>query len=323
MGRYLVRRAVQGIATMFAVVTLTFLLLHLAPGDPVDALTSDTRVPDSVRAQLRANYGLDQPLAIQYARYLAAVGRGNLGFSLSQLRPVAGVLRDALPNTLLLMLVALGIAFTGGTALGAWQGVRAGSRLERVTGVITMALATLPDFWLASGAMLLLAARWQYFPTGGMVDPVMHPLLTPSGRVVDVARHLVLPAACLGAIALAVVARFQRAAMLDVREREFLRTAAASGVSARRRDYHHALRNALLPTVTLFGLALPTLFGGALFIEAVFAWPGVGRAVADGVMLRDYPLVLAAVMVISALVVAGGVVADLLHAALDPRVRIG
>jgi peptide/nickel transport system permease protein len=321
MAGFLLRRTLQSVAILFVVATLTFFLVHLAPGNPVDAMVDDPRVPESVRLSLRELYGVDKPLPVQYARQMSGLARGDLGFSISQHQPVAAVLAQAVPNTMLLMGVSLVLAFALGIAVGAMQGARAGSRFDRVASVVTTTFATLPDFWLGTGIMLLFAYRWGLFPVSGMVDPVMHPMMSPAARAIDVVRHLALPALSLVLIVSSVVARYQRAAMLDVWHEEFLRTAQAAGVPRPRRIFRHALRNALLPIVTLAGLSLPSMVGGALFVETVFAWPGMGRLAVEALTVRDHSLVFGIVLVASALVAIGGILADVVQAIIDPRLR--
>ena len=321
MWSFLVRRLLQSVAIVFVVASLTFFLIHAAPGDPISAVLGDARIPESVRDTLRKQAGLDQPVVMQYVRHLGLVASGHLGYSYSHHLPVSTVLAHALPPTLLLMGTALGAGFAIGIGLGALQGVRAGSRFDQITSAITTATATIPDFWLALGAMLLFAMRLRVFPTGGMTTPVEHELMPPLGRVFDTLRHLVLPASCLGVITASVVARYQRASMIDAWREDCVRTARAAGVPRRRLVFRFALRNALLPVVTLLGLALPALTGGAVFVESVFSWPGMGRTAVDALSMRDYPLVLGVAIVASSFVALGGIVADLLYAAVDPRVR--
>lgn len=321
MAPFLLRRTIQGIVIVLAVATLAFVLLHLAPGDPVQALLSDTRASEELRASMRQQYGLDRPLPVQYARYFAGLVRGDLGFSMSQQRPVADVLGAALPNTLLLMSVALALSFVAGIAIGALQGASERSRFDRVAGAITTTLATVPEFWVATGFMFFLAYRFRIFPTGGMIVSVGHSMLSPVGRALDVVNHMILPVLSLTLVLGSIIARYQRGAMIDAWREPFLRTARAAGVPSGRLVFRHALRNALLPIITLLGLALPSLIGGAVFVEAVFAWPGLGLLAVQGVASRDYSLVLAVVVVTSTLVCAGSILADLLHALVDPRMR--
>ncbi|HPV77585.1 MAG TPA: ABC transporter permease, partial [Gemmatimonadaceae bacterium] len=206
---------------------------------------------------------------------------------------------------------------------GAAQAARAGTRLDRVASRISVALSALPDFWLALALLLVFALRLRWFPVSGMMDQTTHEYLTPMGKLRDVLWHLVLPSTTLALVIGAVVARHQRQALVDILPEEFVRSARAKGVGERSVIMRHALRNALLPIITLFGLALPALVGGAVFVEYIFAWPGMGRVALDALAARDYPVVLGTTLVGSALVVVGSVLADLLSAAVDPRLRRG
>lgn len=321
MTGFLVRRLLLGVVTVFAVTTLTFALVHAAPGEPFMTMIEDGRFSAAHRDRLRERFGLDLPVSRQYARFLAAVGRGDLGESFSERRPVAEVIGDALPRTLLLMGTALAVGFALGLALGLWQAARRGSLFDRVASAATVTIGSIPDFWIAIGLMLLFALELRWLPVSGMVDTVMHDYMSPAGRVWDVVRHLVLPASSLALLVLAVVARHQRAALLDVLPDDYIRTAVAKGVAPRAVLARHALRNALLPSITLLGLMLPALVGGAVFVEAIFAWPGLGKVAIDAIRNRDHPVILGVTLLTSGVVVLAGVLADLAYAAADPRTR--
>jgi peptide/nickel transport system permease protein len=321
MAAFLVRRAAQGVAIVFLVATLTFVLIHAAPGAPFGAVFDDPRATPELRAAWRAHYGLDQPLALQYAHFLARVVRGDLGTSFTYQRPVRDVLAAALPNTLLLMAVALMVSFAAGIGVGALQAALRGGWFDRLTSGITVVVSALPDFWVAIGAVALFTVRWPLFPAGGMVDPALHRLYSPAGQWLDIAHHLTLPALTLAAVVGAAIARYQRAALLETLPEHYVRTARAKGIRPASVVLRHALRNALIPTITLVGLAFPAIIGGAVFVETVFAWPGMGRLAVDAVLTHDYPLVLAVAMSGSAMVVLGSLLADLLYAAADPRLR--
>ena len=321
MRRFLLRRAAQTVVVVLLVATLTFALIHLAPGDPFSATLENPLISPAVRAQWRAAYGLDRPLPEQYWRYLASVAHGELGYSFSMHRPVAAALAEAVPHTLLLMGLAILVSFALGTVLGVLQAVRHGSLADRGLGAAALFFYAMPDFWLALMAMLVFAYWVPAFPVGGVVDPVLHEYMGPLARAADRARHLVLPVATLALLNAAVVARYQRAAMLDVVRRDFVRTARAKGLPERAVVYRHALRNALLPTITLLGLSFPALLGGAVFVERVFSWPGMGLLAVNAIAARDYPLVTASVMLGGAMVAVGSFLADLLYAAVDPRLR--
>jgi peptide/nickel transport system permease protein len=323
MMAFLVRRVLLGCLTVVVVTTATFALLHAAPGEPFAALLEDPRFTPERRAAFRARYGLDAPLPVQFARYAGGLARGDLGESFTFQRPVRLVIGERLPGTLLLMGTALGLGFALGIVVGARQAARAGSAFDRWTERVTVVIGALPDFWVALAALLLFAFTFRWFPVTGMVDPSMHEFLSPWGKFKDVLWHLVLPASTLGLIVAAAVARYQRQATLDVLPEDFVRTAWAKGLSRRLVMYRHALRNALLPTITLFGLSLPALVGGSVFVESIFAWPGIGRLAVNAISERDYPMVLGVTFVASVLVVLGSIVSDLVQAWADPRARHG
>src|SRR5918996_873922 len=261
---------------VFAVVTITFVLIHLAPGTPF--LPDDERALDpAVLARLQAQFGLDQSLPVQYAKYLAALSRGELGESFSLRRPVADALADAIPHTLTLAGAALLIDFLLGLALGVYQAVRARRLGDVVFGNVALLFNSMPTFWLGL-VLLLLFGQWlRWFPVGGLGDPVLCPMVTGAHCALDRLWHLALPALTLGLVGAAGTARYQRAAVLEVIGQDYVRTARAKGLRERRVVLVHALRNAMLPFITLFGLAFPFLLTGAVLVETVFAWPGMGR----------------------------------------------
>jgi len=308
------------VPVLFGVATLVFSLIHLIPGDPAQAMLGET-APQADVEELRRRLGLDRPLLEQYVRFLGQLARGDLGPSLLQPGPASAALADAVPNTLVLMGTALVLTFIIGIGVGSWQAARVGSRADRVVGNASLIVASLPEFWLAAVFLLLFVYRFRVFPAAGVVDLVMHDSLSFTGRVIDRLRHLALPALTLGLLGSASIARYQRAALLDVLPQDFIRTARAKGVTDRFVLWRHALRNALVPTIVLAGLSLPTLLGGAVFVEQVFSWPGLGRLAAAAFHARDYQVVIGATIMGAVLVVAGGILADLLHAVVDPRVR--
>ena len=315
MRRFLARRLAHGAVVIFIAASLSFLLIHLAPGDPFSSMFDDATVDVSVVAARKRAFGLDRPLPEQYVRFLAQLAVGNVGWSISRGQPAADVLAVALPRSLALMGTALALSFVIGVAIGAWQAMRAGSRSDRATGTLTLIVASLPEIWFGVVLLVVFADRLRWFPAGGMFQLGM-PDTWPSRL-----HHLVLPALTLTLVGTATIARYQRAAVLDVLPRDFLRTARAKGLSERRVLWRHALRNALVPTIVLAGLSLPTLVGGAVLVERIFSWPGMGNLAADAVASRDYAVVVGAVMVGALMVVVGGILADVLHAAIDPRAR--
>jgi peptide/nickel transport system permease protein len=320
---YLARRLAQGVLVIALVATATFVLIRLAPGNPFASSLDGPSVSREVRDAWYAQYGFDRPIAEQYGRYMVNVARGDFGYSTSQRRPVRDTIADALPRTLALMVLALAASFAAGIALGVFQAVHRGSVADRAAGAVTLMFYSMPDFWLALMVMLTFAYWIPLFPVAGMTDAVMHGYWPAWRQLLDRLHHLVLPVATLTLLSTAVIARYQRAAMLDVIHDEYVRTARAKGVTERGVMRRHALRNALLPIITIFGLSFPALLGGAVFVERIFAWPGMGLLTVTAISQRDYHLVTAAVIVGSGMVVAGSLLADLLSAAVDPRLRRG
>lgn len=321
MRRLIAARVAQGVLVIALVAVLTFVLIHLAPGDPIDRIVYSEMLTEEVRATLRRSYGLDRPLPEQFLRWMANVARGDFGWSFSQHRPVRAALATAIPNTIVLMGAAILASFALGVAAAVVQAARPRRALDRGTGGVLLLLYSVPAVWLGLMLIVVFAQKLSLFPTSGIVDPVLYPYLGPWGRLVDRLRHLALPVATLTLGTAAAVARFQRAALLDVLGEDFVRTARAKGVRARAVLLRHALRNALAPTIALLGLALPALFGGAVLVETIFAWPGMGLLATGAVAARDYPLVIACAILGAALVVVGSLVADLLTAAANPRLR--
>jgi peptide/nickel transport system permease protein len=318
---FLARRLLQAVTVIAVVTTVTFFLIHLAPGDPLGGGLDDPRVSEALRQYWRHVYGFDQPVGIQYLKYVSGVIRGQLGYSLAFNEPVSTVMARALPNTAVLAGSALILSFLMGVLIALVQVALRGSMTDRVLGWVSLALYCTPDFWLAQVALLVFAYWLPIFPAGGIVDPVLHPYLGVVAGIVDRLRHLALPALTLAALTAALVARFQRAALLDVAADDYLRTARAKGVPEWAVIVRHALRNAALPVISLFGLSLPGFLTGAVFVEKIFSWPGLGALAVDAVAARDYPVVIACALVASIFVAIGSLTADVLYAVADPRLR--
>jgi peptide/nickel transport system permease protein len=319
MLRPLVLRALAGLAVVWGVVSLVFLLLHAAPGDPAALLLGPTATPAQVAAQREA-LGLDRPLPVQYAAWLVRFVQGDWGSSIASGRPARAVLADAWPATATLVVLSLALSYLLGLGLGLVQAARAGSRTDTFLSVVSVTLFALPGYWLGLMLVMFFTYRLRLLPAFGAAG-LDAEFLAPGERMLDALRHLALPAATLTLIGLGGIARFVRGALADVRGSLFLTVARAKGLKGRTVLLRHALRNALIPVLTLLGLSLPALFSGAVFVEAIFAWPGVGRVLVDAVAARDYPVVLAATAVSAALVVVGGLLADALSAVADPRLR--
>ena len=318
---YLGKRLAQAAIIVAFVAALSFALIHLAPGDPFSVAIDNPNVSETVRTTLRAQYGLDRPLPEQFVRYVNQLAHGRLGWSFSHDRPVSQVLASTLPNTLLLMGIALVGSFALGILIALIQAGRRGSATDHALSGITLLFFSMPDFWLAILALLAFTYWIPIFPVGGAVDPVMHEYMGLGARILDRLRHLSLPALTLTVLASGGVARYQRAALLDVLPADYIRTARLKGLTERQILRRHALRNATLPIITLIGLSFPALLTGAVFIERVFSWPGMGLAMVNAIYTRDYPLVVGAVIIGRVMVTLGSLLADMLYAWADPRVR--
>ncbi len=319
MLRPLIHRGLAGFAVVAGVVTLTFFLLHLAPGDPAERLLGPTATAEQVAAQ-REVLGLDRSLTVQYLSWLSRFARGDWGTSIATGRPVRETIAAAWPPTVRLVLLSLALSYLLGIAIGAVQATFSSSRLDTALSIGTVTLFAMPGYWLGLMLVMLFTYQLRILPAFGAAG-LDADFLTGWDRLADRLRHLALPLAALTLIGLGGMARYVRGAMLDVSAAQFVTIAHAKGLSPVRVAVRHVLRNALVPVVTLLGLSLPALFSGAVFVEAVFAWPGVGRVLVEGVQGRDYPIVMAATSISALLVVVGNVLAEALAAWVDPRMR--
>src|SRR3954462_4433004 len=311
-------RLLAAVAVVLGVVALTFVLLHSAPGDPVALMLGPRATPEQLAAQ-RQVLGLDRPLPAQFASWVARFAKGDWGTSIAKGRPVRVLLGAAWPATARLVGLSLVLSYLIGLFVGAVQAARSRSRTDTALSVATVTLFALPGYWLALMLVLVFTYWARVLPAFGAAG-LDSDYLSGGAHLLDQVRHLALPLATLTLIGIGGAARFVRGAMLETLSQPFITTARAKGLTARQVIGRHALRNALTPLVTLLGLSLPALFSGAVFIEAVFAWPGVGRVLVEAVQARDYPVVMAATPVSAVLVVAGNLLAELLVAWADPRV---
>jgi peptide/nickel transport system permease protein len=318
MLRALLTRALAGLAVVAGVVTLMFFLIRLAPGDPALLLVGPTASWEQVEAQ-RRSMGLDRPLPEQYATWVGRFVQGNWGTSIATGRPVSAMIAEAWPATVRLVGVSLLLSYVLGILVGALQAMR-GGRLDTTLSVISVTLFALPGYWL--GLMLVMVFTYwaRALPAFGAAG-FDADFLTGWSRIADRLEHLALPLTTLTLIGIGGTARFARGAMLDVRGAPHVAVARAKGLPSQQVTLRHVLRNALIPILTLLGLSLPALFSGAVFIEAIFAWPGVGRIMVEAVGARDYPVIMAATAVSATLVVIGNLAAEALTAWADPRLR--
>ncbi len=318
MLRSFLRRALAGIAVILGVVTLMFFLIRVAPGDPALLLVGPTATPEQLAAQREA-LGLDRPLPQQYTAWLGRFIRGDWGSSIATGRPVRSMISRAWPATVGLVGLSLLLSYLIGIVVGAVQAT-AGGRLDTTLSVVTVTFFAVPGYWL--GLMLVMVFTYwaRALPAFGSAG-LDADFLTGWSSVADRLRHLALPLTTLTLIGIGGTARYVRGAMLEVRSAPHVSIARAKGLSPFRVTVRHVLRNALIPVLTLLGLSLPALFSGAVFVEAIFAWPGVGRIMVEAVGARDYPVIMAATAVSAALVVAGNLLAEALTAWADPRLR--
>lgn len=317
--RWIVRRTLLALIVVAGVATLTFALIHLAPGDPIYVLAGDGGSP-SYYADMRAKYGLDRPLVEQFARYAGAVTRADFGYSFMFQAPVARVLAQHAPASLLLGFTALAMATSVGFVLGLATGARPNGALDAAVSAFTALAYSAPVFWTGQVLIILLAVKLGLFPAGGITSARadLHGVL----HLLDVLRHLVLPAITLALPFLAVVARITRAAVVDALQEPFILAASARGLSRTRIVTRHAAAVALIPVVAVVGEHAAAVVAGAALTEALFGWPGLGYLVLHASLHRDYPLVIAAFIVISTGVVVFNAATDAVCAYFDPRIAL-
>ena len=328
MIRYALGRILAAIPILLGVATIVFFVLSLAPGDPTSIYFGPGMSPEAMD-QVRRNLGLDDPLLIRYGRWLLAFLQGDFGYSLAAGMPARARILAALPNTILLAGVALFLAFFIGIFLGVVQAIRQNTWVDATLSGAALFFYSMPSFWLAIMLILIfgVGARnlwdWPFsFPPSGITS-AGYDLLSPWDQLKDRIHHLVLPALSLTLVLAAGVSRYVRTSMLEVLHQDYIRTARAKGLPESRVILKHGLRNALIPVVSLFGLYFPFLLSGAVFVEYVFAWPGMGKLMVDSVLSRDYPVVLAGTFFFGGMVVLGNLLADLLYGVVDPRIRQG
>jgi peptide/nickel transport system permease protein len=320
------RRLVGALVLLWLVLTLTFALVRLAPGDPAAFLVPPSATPTDV-ARLRAELGLDQSLAVQYARWLTRLLHGSLGESFSLHEPVVRALGDALPVSLGLGAASLALTFLVGVPIGVAQAVRRGRPLDRILTVCTTTVYAAPSFWLALGLVAVFtygASTWGFpaairLPAFGLRSPAGDASGWPA--VDDLLRHAILPVLILAAVGAAGIARYARSSVADVLRQDFVRTARAKGVAPLGVYFRHVLATVLPSLIVLLALSLPGLVAGSIFVESVFAWPGMGKLMVNAILARDYPLVMGAAAVYAALVIAANLAGDLALPLVDPRRR--
>ncbi|WP_455180345.1 ABC transporter permease [Azospirillum melinis] len=319
--RFWAGRLVHMALVVLGIAVVNFFLLHLAPGDAAQVLAGEagSATPEYMAA-LRRQFGLDQPLPVQFVQYLGNLLTFNLGFSFRHGLPVLELIGQRLPATLLLMTASIGFAVLAGSALGVVAARNAGRLTDTLISTLALLFYATPVFWIGLVLVVVFSVGLDWLPVGGMTS--VEAGYGGWDHVKDIARHLVLPAATLGLFYLAIYTRLMRAAMLEVTTQDFVRTAVAKGLKPRRIALRHVLRNALLPVVTMLGVQVGSILGGAVLVETIFAWPGLGRLAFEALFQRDLNLLLGILLCSSAVVVVVNLAVDLLYTVLDPRIEL-
>jgi peptide/nickel transport system permease protein len=319
MAAYLIRRLFEAVPLLLLITMLLFAIIQMT-GDPLAAYTVDSTLTGDDIARLRAQYGLDQPIPVQYLTWLGNLLTGNWGTSFVTRQPVLELLAQRLPNTLILVAASYSIILVVSIVAGVYTAVRQYSWIDQLVTTLAFIGISVPSFWLGLLMLIFFAVETRnrglpYFPAGGMYD------LTVGPTVLQILWHLVLPAFCLATVITAGYIRFVRASMLEVINQDYIRTARAKGLSERLTLRRHALRNAAIPLVTLIGLDMPRFLSGAIVVESIFAWPGMGRLFWEHAEKTDIPVLMAILLFTSVLVVVCNLLADVGYAVIDPRIR--
>jgi len=318
---FAISKVIASTFTIFGVICVSFVIFRLVPGDPIRMMCRDPRISMEQMQAMREKFGLDKPLPVQFIRYFKELSHGNLGISFWQKRPVIEVIAARIPRTLLLVLTALVIAVTLGTILGALAGWKSGTKSESIILAFSLSVYSVPTFCMGITLLMTFGYLVAIFPLGGISTPALG--LRGFGHFKDVAWHMFLPATSIVFWYIGEYVLLTRSSMMDVLGQDYITTARAKGLkeSAILRD--HALRNALLPVVTLTGINLAFAVAGVIEAETVFSWPGIGKLVYDAVMRRDYPLLQGTFLIFAIAVVLGNLTVDLIYGYIDPRIRVG
>lgn len=318
MGRYLLRRLIISVPVLFGITLVTYVIVNMAPGDPVSAMIDPEQIsalgPDWLEEQ-RRQLGLDRPLPVRYVLWLKELAQGNLGFSFSDRQPISDKIAERIWPTLKLMLTVQALALVIALPIGVLSALKQYSWIDYLATVFGFATISIPAFFLALAGIYVLAVKLRWLPTAGMATVGQPP------SIIDSLQHLILPAFVLGLGQAAPLIRYTRSSMLETVRQDYVRVARAKGLTERAVVYGHALRNALIPLVTVVALNLPQLLGGTVIIEQVFAWPGMGTLAITAVRGRDYPTIMAINLIGAVAIVISNLIADMLYAWIDPRIK--
>ncbi len=321
MAAYVLRRLLLMIPLLLGVTLLTFAIINLIPGSPVMHLRDNPKVRPEARERVERQLGLDKPWPVRYVDWLGDLAHGDLGDSMYNGVPVADRIMNVLPNTLLLSVTSLAVALVFAVPLGVYAAVHHRSWFDHVASIGAVAMYAMPTFWLALLLVIVFSLQFRTWglpslPVGGMSDP------RGDGDLLERARYLILPTLSLAMVQIGGWSAYIRSSMLETLRQDFVRTAHAKGLAERGVLFRHAFRNAFLPLVTLVGLSLPGLFGGAIIIESIFAWNGIGRLTIEAVNRRDYTLIMGTTLMFAVLTIVSNLVADVMYAVIDPRIRL-
>lgn len=320
MKRYLGKRVLTGILTVFIVMILNFFIMHLAPGDPIKIIAGMERPNELQMEALRVRYGLDQPLLVQLGQYVGNLLKGDFGTSYTYNQPVAQLILGTMGSSMLLAFTSCVVAFAIGTLLGLYAARHKGRWIDNALSYVSYLFDSMPPFWLGLVAILVFASTLHILPTSGMVD-----LRNPQqgiGYVLDVLTHLILPCGTMTLIQIPQYLRLTRSSVVQVMEEDYITTFRAAGMAEGHIFRKYVLKNAILPTLTVFGISLAYVISGAALVEIVFAWPGTGRLMLNAINRRDYPLLMGIYLMISISVAMVTMIVDIVYAWLDPRIRL-
>jgi len=316
MASYILRRLAIAVPVLLGVTIINYLIINLAPGSPIDALVDPSAGPEA-RLSLERQLGLDEPIYVRYVAWLGEMLHGNLGYSFADYRPVTQKISERFGPTVALTASAFALAFSGALVLGTLSAVYANSWIDFLATFAGIFGVSIPSFFFGLGAIYLLSLKVPIFPSGGMLQT------GAPFSMLDFAAHLILPASALALFDVGSLVRYARASMLEVLNQDYVRTARAKGLRERSVMTRHAIRNGLNPLITQAGLAIPRLLGGAVVVESVFQWPGMGRLAIEAILQRDYPVLMGINLMIAVLVMLGSLLADVLYSVAGPRIRGG
>lgn len=319
MTQYIIRRILMAIPILIGITIINFALINLAPGDPLDAMIDPSAgASSSAQEKMREKMGLNKPLVVRYGIWLRELLTGNLGYSYVKNVPVTERIMDRLPATLLLTITALIISIVVGIPLGMLSAMKQYSTVDYSFTFLAFAGISVPNFFLALGAIYIFSLKLNWLPPFGMVS-----LRSDLPEWLDILRHLILPATILALATTGSLIRYARTSLLEVKGMDYITTARSKGLRERKVLFTHAFRNALIPLITVIGLRLPALFGGSVIIETVFSWPGIGQLAIESITDRDYPQIMGLLLITAVLVLVANLITDIIYAYADPRIRYG